>query len=168
VQSWLNSAEFSGEMVGNRLSSSQNLFLPDGRANTALFREEQEKSIVRKKKSIKAQIIPSSETLNKLDTQELQLYKEFENGEISEKEFRECVHALEQKRLRCWRAYCRATGINEEAEEVYTDQEIKNAVFHGAFPNEKACFDVLCNPMNTAVFISLVLVVSVVLLIIAN
>jgi hypothetical protein len=145
------------------------------KANLEAYKDVEETNSKTKagpKKNIKEQIIPSARTLNRLDEQERELYKAFENKEISLEDFTECVTALEQKRALAFKSYCRATGINEEAEEVYTDREIRNAVFHGVFHNEKSCFDghsdVPCKPMNTAVFISLVLVVSVVLLIIVN
>lgn len=171
IQQWNDASSYSGEMIGNRLSKSTELYLKNGKANTALFADEEPQQP--KKKPIKEQIIPASATLDKLDTQERELYRAFEAEEISIEDFEQCIHALEIKRQRAWRSYVKHAGISEENDyPVYTDQEIKNAVLHGVFPKEKACFDghsgVCCKPMNTAVFISLVLVASVILLIIAN
>lgn len=175
--SWVDACsdhtEWSGQSPDDRKRSSHMI---GNKANLEAYKgveETNSKAKAAPKKNIKEQIIPASATLDKLDTQEKELYKAFEAEEISLEDFEQCIHALEIKRSRAWRSYVKHAGISEENDyPVYTDQEIKNTVFHGVFPNEKACFDghsnVPCKPMSTTVFLALVAVATIALLVFVN
>lgn len=94
----------------------------DGKANIKAFSDEalgltQKKAATKKTIPIAHQIVPQEKTLDRLDKQEAELYKAFENEEISEGEFKQLIFALEQKRHRAWKSRCKALGIAADAEE---------------------------------------------------
>jgi len=94
----------------------------DGKPNIKAFSDEalglsQKKTPAKKTIPIAHQIVPQEKTLDRLDKQEAELYKAFENEEISEEEFRQLIFALQQKRQRAWKSRCKALGIPADAEE---------------------------------------------------
>lgn len=96
----------------------------DGKANIAGFTDEalglnQKKTPAKKTIPIAHQIVPQEKTLDRLDKQEVELYKAFENEEIIEEEFKQLIFALEQKRHRAWKSRCKALGVDpdESADE---------------------------------------------------
>lgn len=145
VNSWVGAAEYdegdtySGEQIGNRHQRSVEVALErsgdgwsarkipdvwtaDGKANIKAFSDEalgltQKKTPAKKIIPIAHQIVPQEKTLDRLDKQEDELYKAFENEEISEGEFKQLIFALEQKRHRAWKSRCKALGIDAEVEE---------------------------------------------------
>mgnify|MGYP007112416797 CR=1 FL=1 len=145
IQSWVGAAEYdegdtySGEQIGNRNQRSvgvafersgdgwsarklPDVWTADGKANIKAFSDEalglaQKKTPSKKTVPIAHQIVPQEKTLDRLDKQEAELYKAFENEEISEGEFKQLIFALEQKRHRAWKSRCKALGIAADAEE---------------------------------------------------
>jgi len=128
VNSWVGAAEYdegdtySGEQIGNRNQKSVGVhILRDGdqwKANVAAYSDDTlTKKPTVKKKKITETIIPQSATLNRLDEQESELYKAFENEEISHLEFTQCLNALELKRGRAWKSYEKAIGASSGADE---------------------------------------------------
>lgn len=98
----------------------------DGKPNIKAFSDEalglnQKKSPSKKTIPIAHQIVPQEKTLDRLDKQEAELYKAFENEEISEEEFRQLIFALEQKRHRAWKSRCKALGVDPDES---TDEEM--------------------------------------------
>lgn len=98
----------------------------DGKANIAGFTDEalglnQKKAPAKKTVPIAHQIVPQEKTLDRLDKQEAELYRAFENEEISEGEFKQLIFALEQKRHRAWKARCKALGVDPDVEEEYEE-----------------------------------------------
>lgn len=94
----------------------------DGKPNIKAFSDEalglnQKKAPVKKTVPIAHQIVPQEKTLDRLDKQEAELYKAFENEEISEEEFKQLIFALEQKRHRAWKSRCKALGIADDVED---------------------------------------------------
>ena len=133
VNSWVGAAEYdegdtySGEQIGNRNQKSVGVhILRDGdqwKANVDAYSDDAlTKKPAVKKKKITETIIPQSATLNKLDEQESELYKAFENEEITHLEFTQCLNALELKRGRAWRSYQKAIGgVEEEDSKDFLD-----------------------------------------------
>lgn len=121
IQSWNGAAEYSGEQIGNRLKQSTELFLKNGKANTALFAEPEAPKKTKKPIPIGHKIIPAQRTLNRLDEQELELHKAYKNDEVSLDEYEELLYALDQKRERAFKALCKATGRALEDEVVGYD-----------------------------------------------
>lgn len=115
----------------NKLSIAEDLSTPDvwtkdGKANIKAFSDEalgltKKKTPAKKSIPIAHQIVPQEKTLDRLDKQEAELYKAFEKQEISEKEFKQLIFALEQKRARAWKSRCKALGIPADAEEEYEE-----------------------------------------------
>jgi hypothetical protein len=94
----------------------------DGKPNIKAFSDEalglnQKKTPAKKTIPIAHQIVPQEKTLDRLDKQEAELYRAFENEEISEEEFKQLIFALEQKRHRAWKSRCKALGVDPDAEE---------------------------------------------------
>lgn len=94
----------------------------DGKPNIKAFSDEalglnQKKHPAKKTVPIAQQIVPQEKTLDRLDKQEAELYKAFENEKISEEEFKQLIFALEQKRHRAWKSRCKALGVSPDAEE---------------------------------------------------
>ena len=86
--------------------------------------ENTEKTPAKKTVPIAHQIVPQEKTLDRLDKQEAELYRAFENEEISEEEFKQLIFALEQKRHRAWKARCKALGISSDDDpDESTDEE---------------------------------------------
>ena len=102
----------------------------DGKANIAGFTDEalgltKKKTPAKKTVPIAHQIVPQEKTLDRLDKQEAELYKAFENEEISEEEFKQLIFALEQKRHRAWKSRCKALGISSSDDpDESTDEEM--------------------------------------------
>ena len=102
----------------------------DGKANIKAFSDEalglnQKKTPAKKTVPIAHQIVPQEKTLDRLDKQEAELYKAFENEEISEEEFKQLIFALEQKRHRAWKSRCKALGISSDDDpDESTDEEM--------------------------------------------
>lgn len=133
INSWVGSHEnepdYSGQQCGERnVRSSEVVPLYDqyGNANVSAFSDEalglnQKKIPAKKTIPIAHQIVPQEKTLDRLDKQEAELYKAFENEEIIEEEFKQLIFALEQKRHRAWKSRCKALGVDPDES---TDEEI--------------------------------------------
>lgn len=149
IQSWVGAAEYdegdtySGEQIGNRNQRSvgvafersgdgwsarklPDVWTADGKANIKAFSDEalgltQKKAPAKKTIPIAHQIVPQEKTLDRLDKQEAELYKAFENEEISEGEFKQLIFALEQKRHRAWKSRCKALRVDPDES---TDEEM--------------------------------------------
>jgi len=105
---------------------TDNVWTKDGKPNMKAFSDEslglnQKKTPSKKTIPIAHQIVPQEKTLDRLDKQEAELYKAFENEEISEEEFKQLIFALEQKRHRAWKSRCKALGVDPDEP---TDEEM--------------------------------------------
>ena len=105
---------------------TDSVWTADGKANIKAFSDEalglnQKKAPAKKTVPIAHQIVPQEKTLDRLDKQEAELYKAFENEEISEEEFKQLIFALEQKRHRAWKSRCKALGVDPDES---TDEEM--------------------------------------------
>lgn len=103
-----------------------NVWTADGKPNIKAFSDEalglnQKKAPTKRTIPIAHQIVPQEKTLDRLDRQEAELYKAFENEEISEGEFKQLIFALEQKRHRAWKSRCKALGVDPDES---TDEEM--------------------------------------------
>lgn len=102
----------------------------DGKPNIKAFSDEalglnQKKTPAKKTIPIAHQIVPQEKTLDRLDKQEAELYRAFENEEISDEEFRQLIFALEQKRHRAWKSRCKALGMSySDYPDESTDEEM--------------------------------------------
>jgi hypothetical protein len=109
---------------------TDNVWTKDGKPNIKAFSDEalglnQKKTPAKKTIPIAHQIVPQEKTLDRLDKQEAELYRAFEKQEISEKEFKQFIYALEQKRARAWKSRCKAIGISSDDDpDESTDEEM--------------------------------------------
>lgn len=93
VQNWNNSATYSGEQIGNRLSSSEQIhFLPNGQANIGLYEDD---SVFQKELKMLGNV---ESKLDKLDELELKLHKKFVDGEICAEDLERHLITLIKKR----------------------------------------------------------------------
>lgn len=93
IQDWNNSAAYSGEQIGNRLASSEQVhFLPDGKANINLYEDD---SHFQKELKLLGGV---EDKLDKLDELELKLHKQFVDGKISAEDLERHLVALIKKR----------------------------------------------------------------------
>ena len=93
IQDWNNSAAYSGEQIGNRLTSSEQVhFLPNGKANIGLYEDD---SAFQKDLKLLGGV---EDRLDKLDDLELKLHKQFVDGKISAEELEKHLITLIKKR----------------------------------------------------------------------
>ena len=100
IQDWQNAAEYSGEMIGKRLARSQELFLPNGKANIALFADEEPK--VKKKKSVADSIDLAERHYQRIEQLSIDLDEEFLAGEIDEERYELLRYKLDERLLKAW------------------------------------------------------------------
>lgn len=93
IQDWNNSASYSGEQIGNRLASSEQIhFLPNGKANIGLYEDD---SVFQKELKLLGSV---EDKLDKLDDLELKLHKKFVDGKISAEDLERHLITLIKKR----------------------------------------------------------------------
>ena len=109
VQDWQNSAEYSGEMIGNRLKASKGIYLPNGMANTALFADEEPK----KKSSIDMSIPLEIRQLDKLDSDILTNERMYRSGQRSEEMYKGIKKILDAKHEKLVKKLDRMGFFNE-------------------------------------------------------
>lgn len=102
IQDWQNAAEYSGEMIGKRLARSQELFLPNGKANIGLFADEEQKPPV-KKKSVADSIDLSNRHLERMEKLSEQLDEEFLAGEIDEERYTLLRYKMDERLIKAFR-----------------------------------------------------------------
>lgn len=89
IQDWSNSATWSGEMIGDRLSKSKgHHFLKNGQANVELYAGDEEDGFKKKSSSsIKDRILPQFKRLETLRMQMVDLEKEYKTTEMTCNEY---------------------------------------------------------------------------------
>lgn len=115
IQDWSSAAEYSGEMIGSRLSASQeHHFNRDGSANTSLYAEPEKKTKVKPitKQSLIESIIPQEKRYANLEAKLTQLEKN--RHLMTFEEYSELRVLLERKLTRAWTLLERARGWEEE------------------------------------------------------
>ena len=132
VQMWTDAAEYSGEMIGNRLSQSQALHMTrDGKANVALYADEAPKPKAKKKRSIVERVSLADSHYNRLEALSLELDKELENGNVSFEDYAYLRQVMDSRLEKAWNRLAKARGFVEDEDE---------AVRHNSF-NENVDFD---------------------------
>jgi|SRR5690554_3996374 len=118
IQSWANAGEYSGEMIGNRLKSSTQMYLPNGKANIEAFKEEPVKKSSKKEEPLEYKLYPQQKAYDKLEALVQDIERKYLNLEISDEEYTEAMDVLEPKLAKAWTALCKAKGWWEECEEL--------------------------------------------------
>lgn len=101
IQDWQNAAEYSGEMIGKRLARSQELFLPNGKANIALFADEEPKA--KKKKSVADSIDLAERHYQRIEQLSIDLDEEYYAGEIDEERYELLRYKMDERLIKAFR-----------------------------------------------------------------
>ena len=148
IQHWSDAAEYSGEIIGNRLSKSEALhFNRNGSANTALYADEPVKRKSKPKAPIQSRIIPQNVTLNRLDSQEEELEQAFDDGTVDLETYVECKRVLDAKRERAIKALNKALGREQELPATLAHPEREN-VSTGLFSLTNSMFESIAEGVN--------------------
>lgn len=116
IQQWSDASSYSGEMIGQRLKESTDLYLANGKANIGLF-EEKPKAPAKKKTAFQSISLADSnyERLcglsDALDTQ-------LDNGELSFEDWTYARRQIDQRLAKAWSRLCLARGWNESGESL--------------------------------------------------
>ena len=117
IQQWNDASSYSGEMIGNRLKESTDLFLANGKANIGLF-EEKPKAPA-KKPSAFSQIMLADKNYTRLCALSEQLDQELDAGHIPDFESYCAARKNIDKRLAtAWLRVCKERNWNESGESL--------------------------------------------------
>lgn len=103
--SWNNADSF--DYTGRQQAHSH--FLNNGQANTALFADEEKPK--RKPKDLMYRVLPSQQTIERLEAMKEELEREFDNGTRSLEEYSLLSVALDKKLDRAFKAMERETSV---------------------------------------------------------
>lgn len=123
LQTWNGASEYSGEMIGNRLKSSTQMYLPNGKANIEAFKEDTSKKGGKNSENLEYKLFPQQKTLDNIEKLELELFRKFDQGVIGSEEFDEANHALQIKKQRAWNSLCKAKGWYDEIDELSPEEK---------------------------------------------
>lgn len=130
--SWVGAAEdWSGDSPDNRKCLSQELYLPNGKANTKAFADEAPKPKAKKKRSIVERVSLADSHYNRLEALSLELDKEMESGNVSFEDYAYLRQTMDARLEKAWQRLAKARGFVDEESE---------AVSHNRF-NEKVDLD---------------------------
>lgn len=144
IQMWTDAAEYSGEMIGNRLSQSQALHMTrDGKANVALYADEAPKPKAKKKRSIVERVSLADSHYNRLEALSLELNKELENGNVSFEDYAYLRQVMDSRLDKAWNRLAKARGfVDDEVEglsEAYSHNSFRqNVDFDSKNPSKQS------------------------------
>ena len=110
IQDWSSSAEYSGELIGDRLSKSEgHHFTKNGMANTDLYADEPKQ----KKPSIhiRDRILPQQKRVTTLTNQMKDLVAEYKAGNIDIDEYSILLSVISAKRQRSLQLLAKAKSV---------------------------------------------------------
>lgn len=116
IQQWNDASSYSGEMIGNRLKESTDLFLANGKANIGLF-EEKPKAPAKKKTAFQAISLPDSHYERLCGLSEA-LDAQLDNGELSFEDWTYARRQIDERLAKAWSRLCLARGWNENGQTV--------------------------------------------------
>jgi hypothetical protein len=120
IQDWSNSATWSGEMIGDRLSKSKgHHFLRNGQANVELYAGDEEEELRKKSRiALKDRILPQFKRLNVLTDQILELEAEYKSGHISLSDYSVLRDVLFSKKERAEILYKKAVSVKPKSSQL--------------------------------------------------
>ena len=123
IQDWSNSATWSGEMIGDRLSKSKgHHFLKNGMANTEMYAGDEEDEFKKKSRvPLKTRILPQSARVEKLRSEAIELEAAFKAGEFSAEEYTLLREVVFKKLRRAEELLKKAITPVQKAEETLED-----------------------------------------------
>lgn len=126
VQDWSDSAAWSGEMIGDRLSSSEkHHFLKNGKANIALY-EGEEKAKIKKQPSLRHRILPGERRVERLTAQMIELCGEYKAGLHTKEEYTLLLSVVSAKRARAEELLAKAVSVKAPFEREEEDKPKQN------------------------------------------
>lgn len=140
IQMWTDAAEYSGEMIGNRLSQSQALHMTrDGKANVALYADEAPKPKAKKKRSIVERVSLADSHYNRLEALSLELDKELENGNVSFEDYAYLRQVMDGRLEKAWNRLAKARGFVEDGLEGESHNSFRqNVDFDSKNPSKQS------------------------------
>lgn len=99
IQSWNDASSYSGEQIGNRLKTSTDLYLANGKANIGLFEEKPE---AKKKKSVTDSIDLAEKHFQRMEKLSEELDDEYFTGEIDEERYELLRYKMDTRLLKSW------------------------------------------------------------------
>lgn len=125
IQDWSNSATWSGEMIGDRLSKSKgHHFLKNGMANTEMYAGDEEDGNKRKTSvPLKSRILPQSARLEKLTAEIIELEESYRKGEFTPEEYTLLRSVAFAKRDRAQILLDKAVNVRPIQPQESTEQE---------------------------------------------
>jgi hypothetical protein len=115
IQQWNDASSYSGEMIGNRLKESTDLYLANGKANIGLF-EEKPKAAA--KKSAFETITLADSHYERLANLSEELDKELESGKLSFDDWSYARKTLDVRLQKAWQRLSKARGWDDQPEEL--------------------------------------------------
>lgn len=116
--SWVGAAEdWSGDSPDNRKCSSQELYLPNGKANVKAFADEEAKPKA-KKRSIVERVSLADSHYNRLEALSLELDKELELGSVSFEDYAYLRQTMDARLDKAWKRLSKARGFDEQEDEA--------------------------------------------------
>lgn len=129
IQSWNDASRQSGEQIGNRLAQSQALHMTrDGKANVALYADEEVKPKARKKRNIVERVSLADSHYNRLESLSLELDKEMESGNVSFEDYAYLRQVMDARLEKAWKRLAKARGFSDEESEVINLNSFKENV----------------------------------------
>lgn len=124
IQSWNDASSYSGEMIGNRQKESTELYLENGKANIAAFREDAAKT-TKKPIPLRYKICPQQRTLDKLEATKQELNDEYAAHKLTASEYVELSNVLDRKIERAYELLAKAMQWKdvEDEEQLYCSLE---------------------------------------------
>lgn len=129
IQSWNDASRQSGEQIGNRLAQSQALHMTrDGKANTALYADQEVKPKSNKKRSIVERVSLADSHYNRLEALSLELDKELESGNVSFEDYAYLRQVMDGRLEKAWKRLSKARGFEEDMDEAVSHNSFKENV----------------------------------------
>ena len=142
IQMWTDAAEYSGEMIGNRLSQSQALHMTrDGKANTALYADQEVKPKAKKKRNIVERVSLADSHYNRIEALSLELDKEMESGNVSFEDYAYLRRVMDGRLEKAWQRLAKARGfVDEELEGESHNSFKENVDLDSKNPSKQSVF----------------------------
>ena len=116
IQQWNDASSYSGEMIGNRLKESTDLFLANGKANIGLF-EEKPKAPA-KKPSAFSQIMLADRNYERLSGLSEALDLQLDNGELSLEDWAAARKNIDKRLAAGWLRVCKERSWCPEGKDI--------------------------------------------------
>lgn len=113
--SWNNAAEdWSGDGPDNRRCKSTEMYLPNGKANTAAFADVEKK---KKPRSIIDKVDLAGAHLNRMELMSAELESDFDNGRITLEEYSRGRRIMDERLKKAWDRVAKQEGWQDEPTE---------------------------------------------------